>query len=271
VRVLAKTPVEKLLATYLATGDPYDGVPPLFTAICRVYSSLGAGTGFFVGERRHIITARHVVFPKDSSSEPLPEILIGWVYTGSTFLFSIPATVVCDDWRTDLALLRLDDAAQLPSPLSESSLSILASSPAMLGDRVVFEGFRHIDMSGDVFCRVQGRVKHAYAAAPGGLEQRILTLDVTSWPGSSGSPVFSKPGQVVGVVTAGIRERNEAIFRDARWILQLLQKAQGDPVSRPAAKVIPFPILAEIPAPRIPPDLRLASWSQRLKRLTQRH
>ena len=262
--------MEKTLAC-LATGDPYDGIPPLFTAICRVYSLRGSmGTGFFVGERQHIITARHVVFSTEAPDEPPAKILIGWVYSGGSFLFRIPAEVVADDWRTDLALLRLDDAAQLPRPLSESSLSLLASSPVMLRDRVYFEGFKYEDVRGDVFCRVHGQVKHARAEAPGGLEQRILTLDAPAWKGASGSPVFSKPGQVVGVLTASHLETNEAVFRDARWILQLLRTAQGDPDPKPDSTLTPFPRFAEIPPPRFDPGVSFAGWAQRIKRLAAR-
>ena len=74
----------------------------------------------------------------------------------------------------------------------------------MLGDRVVFEGFRYIEIPSGAYSAGSGRVKHAYAAAPGGLEQRILTLDVT-WPGSGGCLYFLSLGRrLQGVVTAGI-------------------------------------------------------------------
>jgi S1-C subfamily serine protease len=132
----------------------------------------------------------------------------------------------------------------------------------MLGDRVYFETFRKSAIETFEFRRVYGRIAHAHARAVDGLEQRIMTLDVSSWPGVSGSPVFSKAGQVVGVVTAGRAQTGEAVFRDARWILQLLKAAQGDKVPHPGAAVIDFPARPRAPAT----NARVPHWAQRLMR-----
>ena len=248
----------------LATGDPAPGgQPPLFTATCVIFTPGGQGTGFFVGERANVITARHVVREdKDQSSDAQPPVFVCWVCTGKGFLFISPARIVKEDWRTDLALLRLDNPEIFPQPLAHSSLTLLASAPAMLRDPVFFETFRRTAGGHYEFCRVYGRVAHADALALSGLEQRIMTLDVAAWPGASGSPVFSKTGQVLGVLTAFRRDKGDAIMRDARWILQLLKAANGDTVSSPAAPLISFPAPTFVdPPPPVPlPWWQLRRW-----------
>jgi S1-C subfamily serine protease len=240
-----------------------------------VVTPLGCGTGFFVGERANVITARHVVREdKDQSSDAQPPVFVCWLCTGKGFLFIAPARIVQEDWRTDLALLRLDHPEVLPRPLAHSSIALLESAPAMLRDPVFFETFRRTARGDYEFCRVYGRVAHASALALGGLEQRLITLDVAAWGGASGSPVFSKTGQVVGVLTAMRRDKGQAVMRDSRWILQLLKAAHGDPVSSPAAPLVSFPAPSLVDQPSAVPlpwwQLRrwLPAWRDRHKVIT---
>lgn len=260
------------MAICVATGDPQSDIPSPFPAICRVYTKRGCGTGFFIGERQYIVTARHVVCKEKGENEPkqvFPSVLIGWGYTGRSFLVVTPASVVCHDWRTDLALLRPDMPDDLPKPLSEDSLNMLCSSPAMLRDRVFFESFQGRPGEGERFYRVPAQVTHATAIAPDGLEQRMLTLDAAAWPGASGSPVFSQAGQVVGILTNAVRDTNEGMFRDSRWVLRLLSAVQSNVGSRAASTVIPFPA-SKVVRQRTEASLRLEGWAVRMKRLMGR-
>jgi S1-C subfamily serine protease len=259
---------EDALPICLENGDPDVGSDsPLFPAVCLVLSPKGFGTGFFLGERAQVITARHVVRHEDDSpGEPAAKVMICWIPTGRGFLFIAPAVIVRDDWRTDLALLRLEKPEELPTPLSCAGLTMLGSSPAMLRDRVFFEAFRTKDAGGFEFRRIRARVMHARAVAPGGLEQRIMTLDASAWPGASGAPVFSTTGDVVGIVTDVMRDTGETIIRDARWILHLWDAEHGSHDFETATPVIHFP---ERPPARYNMGFQAADWSQRLRRLAQ--
>lgn len=267
------------LSIALATGDPEPGgLPPVFTAICLVLTRTGYGTGFFVGERANVVTARHVV-RKDKHNEPVHEderaVLVCWVATGRGFLFHALAEVVREDERTDLALLRLKNPEQLPRPLSLDSLTSLSPVPAMPRDFVYFDAFRRPPVGGFECRRVQARVKQIEAFTSCGLEQRILTLDAKSWPGASGSPVFSKSGEVVGVLTNARPASGEAMIRDGRWLWELFGKVP--PGSQRQAVVIPFsPPGSQRPAVVIPFSPRSfapymhAPWWSPLQRLGTR-
>src|ERR1700756_1236936 len=78
-------------------GDPEPGgLPP---AIWMVLMRTGYGTGFFVGERANVVTARHVVL-RDSSDDPAQDVqpaLVRWVCTGRSFLVTALAQIVRED------------------------------------------------------------------------------------------------------------------------------------------------------------------------------
>jgi S1-C subfamily serine protease len=236
--------MELVLPVSVFKADAEPVVPLMFPAICLVWSKSSYGTGFFLGERGNIITAGHSVRETVDQSEP-PEavVLVLWGYTNSRFRFCAPAEVVREDWRTDLALLRLmPGPSKRPMPQSPASLTVLSSSPAMLGDQVFFETFRRDEANKGrfEFERVHARVVRTEAVAPGGLEQRLLLLDAQAWPGASGSPVFSKTGEVIGIATGVLRKTNQTGVRDARWIAALWDGEKGGP-SNVSPPVILFP------------------------------
>jgi len=214
-----------------------------------------------------VVTAHHVVCKDNDPPDVQPKVTVLWVPTGEDFLFSASAPVVLSDWRTDLALLRLEHPEELPVPLSAASLTVLSSTPAVLGDYVSFEAFERTSRNRYGFRSVRAQVKRAIAIAPGGLEQRVLMLDATAWPGASGGPVFSQAGQVVGIISAIHRKTRETLIRDARWVLDMwdaphgfrfsdairLMRNYGDQL-RPAGNDRP----------------QLVGWPQRLRNFAQR-
>src|SRR5271166_1800949 len=142
----------------------------------------GYGTGFFVGERANVLTARHVVC-KDkpgAAQDELLVIFVCWVLTTRGYLFNAPAYIVREDSRTDLALLRLMNPEEFPRPLSLDSLTSLSPEPAICGDLVYFDSFRRKPVDGFECHRVHARVKQTHALTDHGLQQRILTLDAES-------------------------------------------------------------------------------------------
>jgi S1-C subfamily serine protease len=228
----------------LAIVDPEPGgFPPVFTAICCIHSREGSGTGFFVGERANVVTARHVVCNKDAgglSPDECP-ILVSWVLLGKSFLFHALATIVRVDPASDLALLRLLNPEEFPRPLSLDSLTRLSSTEAVAGDYVYFDAFRRMPDKSYEMRRVHGRVKQGTINPGDGNQLRFLMLDAKGWPGASGSPVFSTRGEVIGVLTAGLRDTGEAVVQDVRWVWPLFEKSFPGSQRRPLATVVPIP------------------------------
>ncbi len=252
------------MSTCLVAGDPDPGgFPPIFTSICLVVTQRGFGTGFFVGERSNVVTARHVIRADEPDEHPhdeSPVILVCWVLTDKSFLFTTPAEVVAEDGRSDVALLRLKSPEELPKPLSLDSVASLSREPATRGDWLYFDAFRRIPSGAFELCRVQARVKQIDLITVTGQEQRILTLDAKGWRGASGSPVFSTCGQVVGVLTAGVANSGEAIVRDGQSVWELFGKT---PTRGPETGVISFPPPSFAPYTSPAP----VPWWSRLRRL----
>jgi len=142
------------LRTSLATGDPEPATPPVFTRVCLVDSPPRRGNGFFIGGRGYVITAAHVIC--EARAKLPPKVFVSWVFTGTTFLFAVPTVVVCHDWRSDIAVLRLDDPDVLPRPLLNDSVTMPSLSPAMLGDRIFCEAFQPAETGGHNFRRLEG-------------------------------------------------------------------------------------------------------------------
>lgn len=105
---------------------------------------------------------------------------------------------------------------------------------------------------------------NAVAVAPGGLEQRILCVDVSTWPGSSGAPIFSRTGQVADLVTGVMRSTCETTVRDSRWMIALLKMAVFQSFCEAAYVGGPFPraVSRRVYVTRMKPEV----WSQRLRR-----
>jgi S1-C subfamily serine protease len=221
----------------------------MFTATCLVVTRNGHGTGFFVGDRANVVTARHVVCkdkPGDSlqdhahlASDGRPAVVVCWVLMSGNFFFSTPAEIVREDRRTDLALLRLKNTKEFPRPLSLESLTSLSPCPAMFGDFVYFDAFRFTPRDGFECRRVQARVKRVGESAQGSRRQRFLTLDAKAWPGSSGSPVFSKAGPVIGVLT-NRSWSGEAMVRDIPCVRELFRSTVPVSLGELGAVSLPF-------------------------------
>jgi Trypsin-like peptidase domain len=275
----------------IATGDPDPGgLPPVFTAICLVVTPTGRGTGFFVGERANVVTARYVVCkdkpdnpaddparntdrraqnPRDAAQDGPPPIVVCWVSTGRGFLFNAPAEIVREDPRTDVALLRLKNPEEFPRPLTLDSVTSLSPKPARPGDFVYFDTFQRMPSQEFQIRRVQARVKQSYSVRDHSLEQRVLALDAKAWPGSSGSPVFSTSGEVIGILTGSHAESDEALVRDGCWLWELFGNMHPGTRRKSAAAVIPFPWF---PPPSFAPygDAHPAGWRSWLQRVGAR-
>ena len=164
------------------------------------------GTGFVVGDGRHVITNDHVL-PNILDSEAR-EFLAVFV-PGEGRAQVRPARAVASDPARDLVLLRLDGD---PMP----ALRLGSTNSVKEGQAIAFTGFPIGAALGLFPATHRGTVS---AIAPVVIPARtgreldpalirrmrepytIFQLDATAYPGNSGSPVFNpSTGEVLGVV-----------------------------------------------------------------------
>lgn len=135
--------------------------------------SIGSGNYFHIYGHRFILTAAHVV-------DGFPAIIIT---ERSGDLHS--ATVEHVDQILDIAILKVETMLEYTKPIDYRP-----SKKPVVGKETFYCG--HPDQM--YFTSYHGRIS--------GFNGKYLLLDTFAWPGSSGSMVFNKEGQVVGTVSA---------------------------------------------------------------------
>lgn len=145
------------------------------------------GSGFVVGDGRHIVTNEHVVH-----DDGIPCIRIR-AYVGGTFEQApekfLPVSIVRSSEKHDLALLTTDpDIDPLPTVT-------FSSEPLQAGETLVALGYPRI--GGDTMTLTTGR----YSGTQLHDGVTWIKTDTPIAPGSSGGPVFNDRLEVVGVST----------------------------------------------------------------------
>lgn len=225
--------------------DVIDKVRPSIVAV-GIYRPSGSprqqfrGTGFVVGDGRHVVTNYHVL--PNQLDDRRKEQLAVFSGRGRRATFHA-ATVIAQDRRHDLAVLRIK--ARLPT------LSLSDGSIAREGTEIALTGFP-IGMALGLYpVTHRGIVSAISPMAPPQLGSRVLSskmiramrdpydvlqLDATAYPGNSGSPVYSQVnGQVLGVINSVlIKQTKEAVIEKpsgisyaipVRFVRELLHKA----------------------------------------------
>jgi serine protease Do len=143
----------------------------------------GIGSGFIISEDGLVVTNHHVAAGNNEFEVHL--------HDGRRFA----ATVVGSDPQTDLAVLRLTDAKQLPV------VQFGSSEELRVGDWVVAMGspmgLEHTVTRGIISAKGRGSLglyEDGYAD--------FLQTDAAINPGNSGGPLFNLDGEVVGINTA---------------------------------------------------------------------
>ncbi|MFM9114566.1 MAG: trypsin-like peptidase domain-containing protein [Planctomycetota bacterium] len=144
---------------------------------------LSSGTGFIVDRRGYILTNHHVIRGPGNIVIRLP----------GAEQKRVPAQVVAQDPRRDIALLRVD-----PSQFEQFDALRFSSQEAARATSVAVFGFPLGDDIGTDVRITTGVV----SALPEQSEEGMLLLDCRINPGNSGGPVVSRSGQVLGMVTA---------------------------------------------------------------------
>ncbi|MBN2717868.1 MAG: DegQ family serine endoprotease [Deltaproteobacteria bacterium] len=144
------------------------------------YAQKAMGSGFIIDTHGYVVTNHHVVDGADEIEVTLSDDR------------SFSAKVVGSDERTDVALLRLKDADNLPI------VQFGESAKLKVGDHVVAIGnpfgLDHTVTSGIVSAK-----ERVIGAGP---YDEFIQTDASINPGNSGGPLFNLSGEVVGINTA---------------------------------------------------------------------
>jgi S1-C subfamily serine protease len=153
------------------------------------------GTGVVILDNGTILTNLHVV----SGAKRLSVIFSDGLES--------EATIVGARAEHDLAVIR---AKTVPDDLTPATLR--STSDLRLGDEVVAAGFP-FGIGPSVSFGVISGLRREYQSPEG---KRLLTnliqFDAAANPGSSGGPLFTTDGEVVGIVTGILNPNKEAVF-----------------------------------------------------------
>jgi serine protease Do len=146
----------------------------------REFRTQSLGSGFIVNDEGYIITNNHVI-------ENAEEIIIK-LSTGKEY----EAEIVGTDPRTDLALIKIEVAIDLPLiPLGDSDSLQIGDWVVAIGNPF---GLSHTVTAGIVSAK--GRVIGM------GPYDNFIQTDASINPGNSGGPLLNTKGEVVGINTA---------------------------------------------------------------------
>lgn len=183
------------------------------------------GTGFVVGDGRHVITAAHVLAtPPDAAKNEKWVIFVGRGPSAG----HRDANVLSRDTLHDLALLKIDGAALPALRLGDADEAregwdmfftgfpigaVLGLYPAThrAGIAAITPSFTQVARAGDLTVKQIRGADHRF---------QIFQLDGISYPGNSGSPLMhAESGKVYGVLNSTfIKSTKESALTDPSGI-----------------------------------------------------
>lgn len=211
VVLMFASPPASLLEEQRHHRELYESVAPAVVFIARGESF---GSGFFVSEDGLVLTNAHVV-----GEAAVVQVIR---YDGST---SEGRVLQIGLDRVDLALVQTSFEA---TPVLPWSLE-----PVHIGDWVASLGHG----AGGIWTLTTGMVSNLH---PEPQQDPIFQTQIPLNPGSSGGPVLNLQGEVVGLVTAGIKAANSVNFairidQVHRYLTKLPPPARGLHVLAPRA------------------------------------
>ena len=156
-----------------------------------------SGTAFAVDSSGLLITNRHVLYGEDGSRAPRR---VGVMFAGSRQLWQARVVGTAED--ADLAVLRVEIRGGTPR------VHALAADDAapQRGDPVAIIGYPlGFDLPMDRVANAPIAEPTLTAGTVSKAIEQVLQVDGYGAPGSSGSPIFDRSGQVIGVLFGGER------------------------------------------------------------------
>ncbi|HEY2512457.1 MAG TPA: Do family serine endopeptidase [Polyangiaceae bacterium] len=147
----------------------------------EVLKQQALGSGFLVDKQGHVVTNAHVIDDADVVKVKLTDDR------------EFTAKVVGKDTRLDVAVLQLENAKDLPDPVSIGS-----SDSLRVGEYVVAVG-NPFGLGNTVTMGIVSAKGRTLGAGP---YDDFIQTDASINPGNSGGPLFNLRGQVVGINTA---------------------------------------------------------------------
>jgi S1-C subfamily serine protease len=200
-----------LAIPFLARAESTYPIDKLDTLSASVWLSNGC-TGFFIGDGLYVTAGHCVAIGKEPP---------GIVFQGET----VPTKVVVYSnegaGSDDLAVLRVVRDLHLPA------LWLGCHAKLDVGDEIRVTGYpsEYVDR-GRGPITVWGRVAGGPATWKPTWHRDIIPLNVSVFPGHSGSPVVNKFGAVVGILVGGIpEERSLAVMTPISRVCAMLGRA----------------------------------------------
>jgi len=133
----------------------------------------GSGNYFHIRNKYFIITAAHVIDGMDE------------IFVTERSGFSYSAVVKHIDYFRDIAIIVPEQRLKYTKPID-----YVSSKRIQIGKEVFYCG----QPNNQFFTTLHGRIS--------GFSGQFMMIDNFAWPGASGSVVFNKEGNVVGVISA---------------------------------------------------------------------
>ena len=159
----------------------------------------GAGSGFVVDERGHIVTNFHVVEQalQENSNELAEGSEITVTFAGSDEEF--PVKVLGVNALYDMAMLQLENESDLPNTAKPIPLG--NSDELKVGQKVVAIG-NPFGLEFTVTTGIVSAVNRSYVPSIGGIRVPMVQTDAAINPGNSGGPLLNSKGELIGINTA---------------------------------------------------------------------
>jgi len=149
-------------------------------------SIAGTGSGIILSEDGFIATNAHVVSKAESYSIRL--------FNGASKDERIEATLIGQDSKTDLAILKISAEGLVPATLGDSDQVQLGESVCALGNPA--------GLSGSITTGIISGMNRRVRASANNFEMDCFQTDAAISPGNSGGALVNMFGQVIGITSS---------------------------------------------------------------------